>query len=195
MKKILLFVFLTVSMFSYGQERAALQGISEVTLYGVDFSHVLIRGADESGEAFVEAFDRINNLFLTEPKKYVKPFTQKTKIDVRAVNIIPVGKLNSQMNRQSMFTQDYVESFTDEEVALAVKGLELEKGKGVGVVLLALELNKQQRRAFYELVFFDISTRKVLTRGTIQGAAKGFGLRNYWANSIHSALQKIKLTK
>lgn len=195
MKKILLFVFLTVSMFSYGQERAALQGISEVTLYGVDFSHVLIRGADETGEAFVEAFDRINNLFLTEPKKYVKPFVQKTKIEVKAVNVIPVGKLNSQMNRQSMFTQDYVESFTDEEVALAVKGLELEKGKGVGVVLLALELNKQQRRAFYELVFFDINTRKVLTRGTIQGAAKGFGLRNYWANSINSALKKIKLTK
>ena len=70
MKKLILFLFLSTSLFCFGQGKSALKDIQSIKFYGVDYSQVKIFGADESPAQFKDAFRRINELFITEAKKY-----------------------------------------------------------------------------------------------------------------------------
>ena len=70
MKKLILFLFLSTSLFCFGQGKSALKDIQSIKFYGVDYSQVKVFGADESPVQFKDAFRRINELFITEAKKY-----------------------------------------------------------------------------------------------------------------------------
>ena len=70
MKKLILFLFLSTSLFCFGQGKSALKDIQSIKFYGVDYSQVKVFGADESPAQFKDAFRRINELFITEAKKY-----------------------------------------------------------------------------------------------------------------------------
>lgn len=54
----------------FRQGKSALKDIQSIKFYGVDYSQVKIFGADESPAQFKDAFRRINELFITEAKKY-----------------------------------------------------------------------------------------------------------------------------
>ena len=71
MRKIL---FAAVALFagsfmSMAQEVKTLDDYSEVRFYGIDFAPVKVVGANETVSEFIDAFGKINNLFLTEPDK------------------------------------------------------------------------------------------------------------------------------
>ena len=70
MKKLILFLFLSTSLFCFGQDKSALKDIQSIKFYGVDYSQAKVFGADESPIQFKDAFRRINELFITEAKKY-----------------------------------------------------------------------------------------------------------------------------
>ena len=69
----------------------------------------------------------------------------------------------------------------------------LPQSEGLGVVLVAKLLNKPQAVATYDVVIFDIATRKVLSKKEVTGEARGFGLRNYWANTVYRVLRSTRL--
>ena len=69
MKKLILFLFLSTSLFCFGQGKSALKDIQSIKFYGVDYSQAKVFGADESPIQFKDAFRRINELFITEAKK------------------------------------------------------------------------------------------------------------------------------
>lgn len=69
-EKLILFLFLSTSLFCFGQGKSALKDIQSIKFYGVDYSQVKVFGADESPAQFKDAFRRINELFITEAKKY-----------------------------------------------------------------------------------------------------------------------------
>ena len=67
MKKLLAMALCLVAVSGYaqkGKEKIA------ADFYGVDYSCVDVKGADEEPGAFIKAFEAINRLFLSEPKKY-----------------------------------------------------------------------------------------------------------------------------
>ncbi len=71
MKKLILFLFLSTSLFCFGQGKSALKDIQSIKFYGGRLlPQVKIFGADESPAQFKDAFRRINELFITEAKKY-----------------------------------------------------------------------------------------------------------------------------
>ena len=41
------------------------------------------------------------------------------------------------------------------------------------------------------VVFFNTETKEIIEEWITDGKARGFGLRNYWAGSIYSALKKL----
>ena len=89
MKKLILFLFLSTSLFCFGQGKSALKDIQSIKFYGVDYSQAKVFGADESPIQFKDAFRRINELFITEAKKYnVGKQLKKevTEISLDAVN-------------------------------------------------------------------------------------------------------------
>ena len=55
---------------------------------------------------------------------------------------------------------------------------------------IAKLLNKASSSGTYYLVYFDVATRLLLYQMEAVTEAGGFGLRNYWANTIHQICKK-----
>ena len=60
---------------------------------------------------------------------------------------------------------------------------------GIGLVLIAESYSKPNVKGSYYVTFFDIESRKVISTERMLGKPKGFGLRNYWANSFYIVLK------
>ena len=59
-------------------------------------------------------------------------------------------------------------------------------------MLIAESLNKIMAEAWYHFVAIDMATGKVILHERLRGQPQGFGLRNYWANSIHTVIRDIR---
>ena len=134
--------------------------------YGVDYSCVSVIGANEQPAEFIKAFEAINRLFLSEPKKYdVAGFTG---IDILSTSV--------------------------EQANEALGGLaaaRYDNGSGnKGLVLIATTLDKGNGIGYYTAVLFDPATQEVILQMDMAGKPGGFGLRNYWAGSVYNALKK-----
>ena len=64
MKKLILFLFLSTSLFCFGQGKSALKDIQSIKFYGVDYSQAKVFGADESPIQFKDVFLRYTSLLL-----------------------------------------------------------------------------------------------------------------------------------
>ena len=73
--------------------------------------------------------------------------------------------------------------------------LEYPEGDGLGLVVIAGELNKGTKMGTYYYVFFDCATGDIVSCMPFKGQASGFGLRNYWANSFYRTIAEINPTK
>ena len=96
MKKLILFLFLSTSLFCFGQGKSALKDIQSIKFYGVDYSQVKIFGADESPAQFKDAFRRINELFITEAKKY--NVGKQLKKEVTEISLDAVNQVNENID-------------------------------------------------------------------------------------------------
>ena len=82
-------------------------------------------------------------------------------------------------------------SLDKEQINAAIKALPIQKAPGVGMVFIAQFLDKSKNRGTYDVVFFNTETKEIIEDWITEGKARGFGLRNYWAGSIYSALKKL----
>ncbi|MDR1055582.1 MAG: hypothetical protein LBL90_07135 [Prevotellaceae bacterium] len=191
MKKIVFAVcFLLLSLVGFGQNKVVLREFSNITFYGIDFSFVKTFGAKESFRDFKSAFEGINNLFITEMKKY--DIDKYFKKHASAISIKEVEELNNTIEADNLFGQspDYV--INNDELTAHVKSLPI-KGEGVGLIFVAELLNKAKNRGTYHIVFFDIATKEIIDSWKAGGNAGGFGLRNYWGGSVYNMLKSIKI--
>lgn len=187
MKKVILLLFLSVSIVAFGQK----QKYSEISFYGTDFSLVKVYGSDNSPYQFQEAFYSMNRLFLSEPKKY--NVGKILGVNVTAVDLEAVEKQNKKIDLSELLITGYGGyTLTDQQIKQAVKELPIAKKEGVGVVMIAEILNKSSERGSFKIVFFDTANKQVLEVRDGKGKARGFGLRNYWAHSMLEALKKAK---
>ena len=184
MKRITFVIAAVVSVW-YVQAQSLREMPKPFHVYGIDFSEVKICGASESSYQFIDAFRGINLLLLTESKKY----------DFERFLRSPVATVDIEQIQQKNVSRDYVSELNNEitisedDFQALINGYELKATEGTGVVLVALLLDKTKSRAIYEVVFFDIPTRKLLATYRMSGKAGGFGLRNYWARSVYEVLK------
>lgn len=192
MKKVLLFAFLLLAGVSFAQDKQGLKDSKTFTFYGVDFSKAKAYGANESLLEFKSAFEGINNLFINEQKKYdvSKAFKKETTLSLNAAK-----DLIDQIKNSDFQAENNSYSLSDDDAKALVKRLNTGSDKGYGVVLLAGLLNKGKPEATYDVVIFDISTKEILVKEKITSKARGFGLRNFWAASVHGTLKKVEKMK
>lgn len=189
MKKILFFLFLASSMFAFGQNSTALNEINTIRFYGVDYSLARVYGAAESPTQFRNVFAEINELFITQPKKFdVSKFTGK---QVEAVSLVAVNQVNNKINLHDLETTNSAYTLDATQITQAIQKLPVAKEPGTGVVLVAKLLSKADNNGSYQLVYFNIATKEIIDSFPINGKAAGFGLRNFWAGSVYKALKKI----
>lgn len=127
----------------------------DVFFYGVDFSAVKLYGADEANDKFEKAFAGINEIFVTEAKKF--DFGELTNQSVASYPI-PAQERNSSILWNEIRTSNPSPQKTSIENMIRAYKLPHQSGKGI--VLIAWVLNKPKGKATYELVVFDIQTRK-----------------------------------
>jgi len=170
----------------------------QVTWLGIDFSHVKIIGN------FAEFFDAgekstwqirdiyfpsWNALIMEEPAKYdIRGMLRKGDI---VFDLDMISAINAQTPLEMMEAYKTIR-FTGEDIQSFLKSYDLKGREGIGVVFIAECLNKNALEALYHFVAFDMPSGKVLLHERLRGQPSGFGLRNYWANSIHKVIRNIR---
>ena len=192
MKKLLLVVLcLSAGLVSFGQNKEVQKQIKDVKFFGVDYSLAKVYGSDETLGQFIDAFARINGLFITESNKYnvAKYFKKK----VTETLISQIQDINDNITDDSLFGGTASYKITDDMLENHIKSLPLSATDGTGLVFVTELMNKSYKQASYHIVFFDIASREILDSWNAIGKAKGFGLRNYWAGSIFNVLENVKI--
>lgn len=167
--------------------------LDNITFYGIDFSQGKIYGSTDKPDKLRQAYADINMLFVTEPAKF--DIAKLLGKNVKDVRIDAVSESNE--NIPDDYLKTFSSSFTinDENIVNSLKNLIIDNGSGVGFVMVMQQLNKSNETATYQLVFFDIETRNIITRWTMSGEPGGGGIRNYWGNSVYDVLSKVKKYK
>ncbi|RNC65201.1 hypothetical protein D7D25_08545 [Proteiniphilum sp. X52] len=171
-------------------QKKDLKDIASLSFYGVDFSYAKVYGAEETAHQFLDAFVRINDLFESEPKKYSARNTFGVKSDElfnrqlkQDVDNIPRGEL---------FTDDNRYVVTDADIEQVVAKIEKQGDSQYGAVIVAGLLNKTANRGTFTFVVFDQDTKEIIFQQETAGKARGFGLRNFWAGALLSAMKNVK---
>ena len=154
--------------------------------YGVDYSCVSVIGANEQPAEFIKAFEAINRLFLSEPKKYdVAGFTG---IDILSTSVEQANEALGGLAAEQFTPRS---AATDWQTQLPQIVARYDNGSGnKGLVLVATTLDKGNGIGYYTAVLFDPATQEVILQMDMAGKPGGFGLRNYWAGSVYNALKK-----
>lgn len=189
MKKLITFLLLATSVVCFGQKKDFLKEVSGISFYGVDYSAAKVFGASETPVEFKIAFTRINQLFISEAKKY--DVGKKLKVKVNQISLNAVDKVNGDIDPEQLMTtrQDY--TLSAEDIKRVVDALPIQPEPGIGMVIVAKLLNKAEAYGSYQVVFFDTETKEIIEDWATGGRARGFGLRNYWAGSIHKVINNL----
>lgn len=188
MKKMFWVLMLLTSIWT-AQAQNSLSQADTIYMYGIDYSQVKVLGATESVSQFQDAFQGINELLLSQPDKYN---WEKTVHKPVVVNIAPaLAAITAADYTHLKLTQQNTNLSVNAQAMIAA--YDLPQTKGVGLVAIGELLNKGKGNGTYQVVFFDIATRKVLSAQTMVTKAGGFGLRNYWANTVYQLIKKAKV--
>jgi hypothetical protein len=165
---------------------------------GVDFSHVKLIGdfaqffsAGEKSSLQIRDnyFSGWNKLILSEPKKYdLHGMLRKETI---VYDIDMVTELNSNApveDIESLNTPNY----TKKDIEDFIAAYNIVNEDGIGIALIAESLNKNFEEAYFHFVAMNLKTKELLIHQRLRGEPFGFGLRNYWAGSIHDVIKEIK---
>ncbi len=102
MKKPILFLFLSISLFSFGQGSSATKDIQSIKFYGVDYSQVKFSVQMNHRHNSKDAFRRINELFITEAKKY--NVGKQLKKEVTEISLDAVNQVNENIDLTELMT-------------------------------------------------------------------------------------------
>lgn len=171
--------------------------ISRAVFYGVDYSQVSVFGAKESPSEFIETFPKINRLLAEEYKKFIETLEKSLDIEVSDIDLAPAIGMVETIDPDRLFTYKSRKEGPDpivvENIAKALSFINIPQRPGFGIIIFAVELNKDKGIGYYQLAIFDNESKEVLINEQIKGHAGGSGLRNYWANSIYEAFKKASL--
>lgn len=192
MKRILLslIAILCISM-GYAQNKFNLSEVKSLTNYGIDFTIAKVYGGKDTGHQYWATYADINELFIMKPKMY--SFDKHLGIPVDVTSLEAVNQVNKKINPDKILTDNPNYMPTEAQIQEAVKNLPiLSQEEKIGIVMIALFLNKEEDRGTYQFVVFNTKTREIIEQWTNSGKALGIGLKNYWGMSIYNAIKKTK---
>lgn len=170
----------------------------QFTWLGIDYSHVKLVGdfAEffEAGEKSTWQirdiyFPRWNSIIMEEPAKYdIRGMLRKSDI---VYDIDMISSLNASTPLEDLESDNPVR-FSDDDIQFFVQQYNLSGKEGIGIAFIAECLNKNALEAWYHFVAIDMQSHQILFHARLRGEPKGFGLRNYWANSVYRVIRSIR---
>lgn len=171
---------------------------TKITYLGIDFSHVKLIGnfAEffEAGRKNVMEirdfyFPRWNRVVVDEREKYdIGGMLRKYNV---YYDLDMINSVNARTNPDSLESFNAV-VLSPEDISRIVSKYDLAGRQGIGVVFVAESLNKSAEEAYFHFVAINMDTRQVLFQRRLRGQPQGFGLRNYWINSLYRIINDVK---
>ena len=165
------------------------------TFYGIDFSLARVVGASESEEEFIEAFKGINELFLSEPEKYVQSLATRMKKEITAVDIDPVLAVVDEIDTEEIKINKTAELLSEDDLKYALLGLDIKPDNGLGLLVVCGGLDKGTEYGTFYYVIFDNRDMSILDTWASKGKSGGIVLCNYWARSFYRTIAEINPSK
>ena len=195
-KSILLLVIALITSFLGVSQTSDMTAGDNLTFYGIDYTHTyFLTPLDFPNTSDLkEKIGAWNDLIATERDKYsISKFFNKPNVDY---NFKMVKALNDKIDIESRLTTDptNVAYLNEEDIAKIVSQYNTGDDKGFGLVFIAESYDKPSEMGAYWVTFFDVSTKKVIETKRFVGKAKGFGLRNYWADSYYKVMKEAGKT-
>jgi len=163
---------------------------------GLDYSMVKMIGtADfkQPDQIFPGMLEQWNALFMKEMMPQLEKMTTPVQSDLAAVTARNGKTSDKQIQREDGTKDEMVKPthITDADLASIVKSLTMTHDSGTGLIFVMDRLVKAQETGCLYVVFFDVSSRKVLHSERVVTAAGGAGFRNYWFKPIKTAVSGL----
>jgi hypothetical protein len=199
MKRILIVITLISLIVAPTTRAAEVDSTNTLVWCGLDYSMVKMIGTmdfNSPDEIFPDMLNKWNGLFMNEmfPKldSAWSPWPS-VKSDVKAVYSRNEKTSPDQIVREDGTREEMVNAthITEADIAKVVSSYDLKNNQGIGLVFIVDRLVRAQKVGCLYVVYFDISSRKVLYSERIIADGGGWGFRNYWFNPIKTAVGKL----
>ena len=177
------------------QETKSLSDYDAVRFYGIDFAPVKVVAAEETAGEFIAAFSEINRLLITEEDKYVAPLAARISKKIDYVNIDYALKNVGNIDADELKINHTADPLTRQDLEFELQELDIKPADGLGLVVMAGELNNGTDYGTFYYVFFDNQTMNIIDIMPFKGKSGGMGLRNYWARSFYRTIAEINPSK
>jgi len=163
---------------------------------GLDYSRVKMIGTtdfNQPQDIFPGMLVAWNGLFMKEMLPELEKMSPSLGSDLGAIGAANDKASSKQIEREDGTREEKVNlsHLNDKEIASIVKSYKLKHEKGIGLVFIMDRLVKMQETGCLYVVFFDVSSRKVLKCERLSEKAFGFGFRNYWFRPVKLAVKKL----
>jgi len=163
---------------------------------GLDYSRVKMIGTTDfmrPQEIFPGMLAAWNGLFMKEMLPELEKMSPSLGSDMAAVGAGNDKASAKQIEREDGTREEKVNlsHLKEKDIASIVRSYKLKHDKGLGLVFIMDRLVKVQEMGCLYVVFFDISSRKVLKCERLSEKAMGFGFRNYWFRPVKEAVKKL----
>lgn len=193
MKKIT-FLFLALVYLAnnaIGQSNPKVFSSSTIVWAGIDFSKTKLIGSEgfSDPEAIAnEYFDKWNQLILAENKKYdIAKAYHKDKL----IHELSVSNEQNTTQDPAKLVINETYKFRDDEIENIIKNYStLKETEGLGLVYIVEYFSKLDTQGSIYVVFFDLANQDILHKKKYLTKAKGFGIRNYWANTFYETIKE-----
>lgn len=169
----------------------------KISWLGVDYAHIKLIGkfsefADFGDQSLAELkndyFPAWNKVVVNERKKYdIAGMLRRNEV-YYDIDMIMAHNEKAALDKLEAYNEP---NYSPEDIQKFVKSYNLRGKEGIGIVFIAEAYNKAVEMATYHFVAINMGTGKVIFQQRVKGEPGGFGLRNYWANSIHEVIEKI----
>jgi hypothetical protein len=163
-----------------------------ISWLGVDYSEVKFVGIENKykNETTLKSLITQSNLII---EKEVSKFNFSTYFNHSSIipdfNIIKV--VNSKLIAMDLVSQTPRE-LTENDIKSKIKSYStFSKGRDLGLVIIAENINKLKKSGSYWIVVFNTHTKEVIKCARIKGRPSGNGFTNYWVNSIAASCEQI----
>jgi hypothetical protein len=163
---------------------------------GLDYSMVKMIGTTDFAQPqqiFPGMLFAWNSLFMKEMLPELEKMAKSVRTDLTASAENNEKASGKQIEREDGSREEMVAPthIKDSDIAELVHSYKLKNTQGLGLVFVMDRLVKAQETGCMYVVFFDISSRKIISSNRLCEKAGGMGFRNYWFRPIKDAVKKL----
>lgn len=163
----------------------------EITWYGIDFTKSKLVGLPSDFRNLTlitqKYYGSINNLFLSEPKKYDIAGATDKKINFKIETVITTG---SKVDTTTLVTIER-QKLKETDLQEVIKQFKSDSS-AVAMTMVMENFDKPMHTVRLWLVYFDPSTSEIIFSKFYEtDETGGIGFRNYWANGVYKIIEKI----